>query len=90
MSTHYQIDNYADFKAMVGALTAGPTFYKGTPGTGNALSLLYVSTDGHFIVSNVVNSGASQNAITDPGTFATDFPAAVHLTTGNFPVLTPD
>jgi hypothetical protein len=80
---YFQIQNYADFKAMAGGLTAGKVFFSGTPGANQHLQVWFISTDGNFVVSNYppgLLSGSSViTAVIDPGTFAADFPAAIHL-----------
>lgn len=68
-----QVTGYADFTSVVGSLSGiRSIFYKTN---GSSIFIIYaVVADGQI----TVNSG---NLITEPGSFATDFPAAVSLTT---------
>lgn len=81
---YFQIQNYADFKAMATNLTAGKVFYAGTPGANQHLQVWFISTDGSFTVSNYppneLSGSSTITAVIDPGTFLSDFPGAVLLT----------
>jgi hypothetical protein len=95
MAAHIQVSNYADFKTVVDMLPSagavgttpplsyGATFFQNIAG-GTLSYIWFFSKDGNFIVSNCP-SVAGSAAFTLPGSFATDFPLAVAITSAGAP-----
>jgi hypothetical protein len=78
VASRITITTYADFKQVVGALTAGKVFVQHPPSVTYSY-LWFVSTDGNFIVTTIPFQ------LVLPDSFAADFPAAITLDPGQAP-----